>query len=183
MVNNDDVLDVRQAAQYLRTSPQTLRRLARRRQIPGFKVGGQWRFKKSILDRWAESQRALPGDATILVVDDEEPIRDTVRRILEKEGFKVVTAARGAEALEIMRRGVPDAIILDLKMPGMDGPSLLGEIRREWNGVRVIILTGYPDSELMKRALIHSPITLLAKPAPPEQIVEAVRGTLGLGRK
>jgi len=68
-------------------------------------------------------------------------------------------------------------------MPGMDGPTLLGEIRREWNGVRVIILTGYPDSELMNRALVHSPITLLVKPASPEQIVEAVRGVLGLGRK
>ena len=70
-------------------------------------------------------------------------------------------------------------MFLDLKLPGIDGPSLLAEIRNGWGNVPVIVITGFPDGELMERALSHGPVTLVSKPATPSQILDAVKGILG----
>lgn len=173
-----DLLDVREAAAYLKLNEQTVRRLARERQIPGFKVGGSWRFKRSVLDRWTDSQHTESGKAKILVVDDDKAILEFVVLTLAKEGFEVTKASGGEQALELMRQDVPDLVILDLKIPGMDGPAVLKEIRRRWGRLPVVILTGYPDSELMHRALQHSPLLVLAKPAGREQILHAIEQAL-----
>ena len=178
MAETDDVLDAREAAQYLRINEQTVRRLARDNEIPAFKVGGSWRFKKSSLDRWAISQEMRPKTKgqRILVVDDDEDVRHVVRRALEREGFTVTTAAGGNEVVAMLDENPPNLIFLDLKMPDVDGPTLLKRIRAAWGHVQVIVLTGYPESDLMERALEHGPITLLSKPSTPKQIVQAVQG-------
>lgn len=182
MFENHDVLDARQAAAYLRLNAQTVRRLARQNLLPAFKVGGSWRFRKSSLDRCAESQHRPPRkQGHILVVDDEQAVLDFVRHTLEREGFRVSTAAGGAEALELVRQEAPDLVVLDLKMPGMDGPTTLKEIRKAHAALPVIIITGYPDSDLMAEALRYSPVLLLPKPVPPRQLLEAVRLVLREG--
>ena len=174
MANNVEVLDAREAAGYLRINEQTVRRLAREGVIPAFKVGGVWRFKKSVLDAWAESQGTPRTGQRVLVVDDEEPILELLRRILSKEGFAVETTASGKRALDLIRQSAPDVVLLDLKIPDLDGATVLAEIRRNWGPLPVVILTGYPESELVSQALKFSPITLLAKGASDAQIVEAV---------
>ncbi len=178
MAETDDVLDAREAAQYLRINEQTVRRLARDNEIPAFKVGGSWRFKKSSLDRWAVSQEMRPKTRgrRIIVVDDDEQVRHVVRRSLEREGFTVATASGGKEVLSMLDEDPPSLIFLDLKMPDVDGPTLLRKIRVAWGAVQVIVLTGPPESDLLERALEHGPITLLAKPSTPSQIVQAVQG-------
>jgi len=177
-----DILDAREAARYLKLNEQTIRRLARANKIPAFKVGGSWRFKKDLLDRWVEHQHASGRRRYVLAVDDEPIVLDFIRPLLEAEGFEVATASDGPSALELMRRHLPELVMLDLKMPGMDGPALLREIRARWRRLPVIILTGYMDSELMTRALPFAPVTVLAKPSDPEQVVAAVRAALGMGR-
>jgi excisionase family DNA binding protein len=179
MGQDSDVLDAREAARYLKLNEQTVRRLARESQVPAFKVGGTWRFKKSILDRWAESQHLASHAKTVVVVDDEEPIREFVRRVLEQEGYNARTAGDGVEALECMKETPPDCVLLDLKMQGMSGPETLKQIREGWGAVPVVLLTGYPEVALMHRALQYAPITLLAKPVTRDQIVEAVESLLG----
>ena len=179
MADDREMLDAHQAAEYLGLNAQTVRLLARENGIPAFKVGGSWRFKRSFLDRWAESQQQTRrGPMHILVVDDDEPVCDWVREVLESEEFSVSAASGGAEALELMRAEVPDLVMLDLKMPEMDGPATLRKIRQHYGSLPVVILTGYPDSELMTRALEYSPITLLAKPATAEQILKTVSAIL-----
>ncbi len=74
-----------------------------------------------------------------------------------------------------MERQVPDVLLIDLEMPGMNGAEVLKEIRQNWGPVPVIVHTGYPDSELMRRALESSPFTVLAKPSAEHQLVETVR--------
>ena len=184
MRDSTDILNAGQAAGYLKINKQTLRRLAREGKIPAFKVGGTWRFSVSWLDRWAESQQRGRAQVNILVVDDEPIVRMSVSDVLRRAGFNVATASGGVEALELMRQEVPDLVLLDLKMPGMDGPTTLQKIRQEYGPIPVVILTGYPDSELMNRALSCSPIMLLAKPPTNEQIVETVEKGLrgGAGR-
>jgi CheY-like chemotaxis protein len=93
--------------------------------------------------------------ATILVIDDEPGIRDLLDTLLTRKGFDVVLADGGHKGLEIFRRARPDAVVLDLKMPGMDGLMVLREIRLLNPTQPVIILTGAgsPQSEQQIRAL------------------------------
>ncbi len=181
MADNDDVLDARDAAAYLRINEQTVRRLARDDEIPSFKVGGSWRFKKSSLDAWAgmQEQRSRVGAKRILVIDDDPGIRRVVQRSLERNGLTVDTAGGSDEVLPIIEDERPDLIFLDLKLPGLDGPSLLAKIRDGWGNVPVVVITGFPDGELMERALNHGPVTLVSKPATPSQILDTVKGILG----
>ncbi len=185
MADVDEVLDVQAAAAYLKLNDQTLRRFAREGQVPAFRLGGRWRFKRSVLDAWAEArheggQNGANGATTVLVVDDEQAILDPVSRVLESEGFSVAMALDGSDALEQIQRQIPDLVLLDLTMNGMDGPTTLREIRSRWRDLPVIVLTGYPDSVLMQQALKFSPLILLAKPADPEKILIAVNHALGL---
>ncbi|MFH0963335.1 MAG: response regulator [Planctomycetota bacterium] len=183
MVDQGDVLDADQAAQYLGIHAETLRRLARESRVPAYKVGGGWRFNRSTLYRWAESQHAAYRRRSILVVDDDPTVCDVFRRTLEGAGYFVTTAASGREALEDLERVSRDLVLLDLKMPGMGGPAALREIRKRHGSLPVIIVTGYPESDLMVEAMRYSPIMLLAKPVEPDRILEAVRmaftGTAG----
>jgi CheY-like chemotaxis protein len=113
--------------------------------------------------------------AHILIVDDDSEVREALRLLLEGGGFDVVTVAGGSEALQQMGQKTPNVVVLDLKMVGLDGPSTLKEIRKTLGPIPVIVHTGYPDSDLMQRALESSPFTLLAKPCPPKRFVETVR--------
>ena len=81
----------------------------------------------------------------ILVIDDEESVRFLFREELEYEGYKVVTAAGGAEGLRLAAKEKPDLVILDVKMPDIDGFEVLEKIKERNIATRVIITTGYPD--------------------------------------
>jgi len=81
----------------------------------------------------------------ILVVDDEEGIRQLYKEELEDEGYEVELAERGEEALEKISRAKPDAVILDLKMPGMGGLDVLERIREQDKDLPVIISTAYGE--------------------------------------
>jgi len=173
---SNDVLDTAEAATFLRLNEQTVRRLARDREIPAFKVGGVWRFRRSQLERWAAAQQPPePRPGRILVVDDEASVREVIEQLLSAAGYEVVVAANGHEALALMPRVRADIVLLDLAMPGLDGPDTLRLLRAGWQDVPVVVLTGYPDSGLLSRALNYSPFTLLAKPFRPERLVETIR--------
>jgi DNA-binding response OmpR family regulator len=81
----------------------------------------------------------------ILVVDDEEGIRQLYQEELEEEGYKVELAERGEEALEKISKARPDAVILDLKMPGIGGLKVLERIREQDKDLPVIISTAYGE--------------------------------------
>jgi len=111
----------------------------------------------------------------IFIVDDDHRIREVLRLLLEDQNFEVTTAAGGIEALQLMDQKTPDVVVLDLMMTGLDGASTLKEIRMKWGFIPVIVYTGYPDGDLMQKAMESSPFTLLAKPCPPNRFVETVR--------
>jgi CheY-like chemotaxis protein len=112
--------------------------------------------------------------SNVLVVDDDPAILSLFSSLLSAEQYNVRTARNGLEALEEIRRQVPDILLLDLVMPEMDGAATLNEIRKNWQ-IPVIVHTGHADSTLMKQALAFSPFTLLAKPCSPEQLLETIR--------
>jgi DNA-binding NtrC family response regulator len=84
----------------------------------------------------------------ILVIDDEQGIRDLLDTLLRRKGYVVVLAESGRKGLELFRRDHPDVIILDMKMPGMDGLTVLQEIRSLDPRQPVIILTGAGTAEM-----------------------------------
>ena len=178
--SSNEVLDIAGAARYLKTHPETIRRLARTGKIPAYKVGRMWRINRSTLERWATDQHMLR--ARVLVVDDEESIRDLMRRTLEPAGYDVTCAATGDEALECMRREAPDVVLLDLRLPGMSGPTVLKHIRMSFGSLPVIIVTGHPDGDLMVQAMKHTPLLMLHKPVSPDRVVQSVRMILNGAR-
>jgi DNA-binding response OmpR family regulator len=92
--------------------------------------------------------------AKILVIDDEPGIRDLLDTLLSRKGYDVILADSGQKGLEVFHRARPDAIVLDLKMPGMDGLSVLQQVRRLNPTQSVIILTGAGlEAEQQVRAL------------------------------
>jgi signal transduction histidine kinase/ActR/RegA family two-component response regulator len=120
-------------------------------------------------------KQAATKTAYVLVVDDDSDVRKALRLALEDNGFDVATVEGGSEALQQIGRKTPDVVVLDLMMAGMDGPSTLKEIRKNLGPIPVIVHTGYPDGDLMQRAMESSPFTLLAKPCLPKRFVETVR--------
>ena len=93
--------------------------------------------------------------AKVLVIDDEEGIRNLLDTLLSRKGYDVVLADGGRKGLELFRRERPDVVVLDLKMPEMDGMTVLAQIRNADQKLPVIILTGAgtPETERQVYAL------------------------------
>jgi two-component system alkaline phosphatase synthesis response regulator PhoP len=129
-------------------------------------------------------------DKTILVVDDEPNVREYLGTVLEDAGFKVVTAADGEEALEVIRRERPDFISLDLIMPKKSGHKLLYELKKDksLSRIPVLIVTAHAHDELGKGSLedllsnrvMSGPGTYLEKPINPLSYVRSIQRALGI---
>lgn len=117
----------------------------------------------------------------ILVVDDEKTERDTLADILQLEGFQVQVAADGPTTLEFLRRDAFDLILLDLKMPGMDGLEVLRQAALMAPDTQIILLTAHGSLESAIEALRFGAHDYLLKPCPPDQIVRSVQS--GLARR
>lgn len=114
--------------------------------------------------------------SNLLLVDDDPAMREILSSILQRAKFDVSTAEDGRQALQQIRRHVPDVILMDLEMPGMDGPTTLQEIRRQWGALPVVLHTGHVDGPLLSRALEWAPFTVLSKPCPMDQLVQTMCG-------
>ncbi len=107
---------------------------------------------------------------SILVVDDEDSIREGSERILTRMGYQVYKASRGSEGLEILERHPISIVLLDLKMPGMDGMEVLGHIQKLNPEILVIIITGYATLETAIDAMKQGAYDFIAKPFEPDQL-------------
>ena len=175
------LMTVQEVAAYLRVTEKTIYRLLKRGRIPATKVGHQWRFDKSSIDGWLQ-RKSVGGNATILVVDDEEVIRLLFKETLEELGHKVITAEAGSEGLDLVKQRDFALVFLDLKMPGMDGAEIFRQIRTIKPELPVTIITGYPDSALMARALAQGPFGVMNKPFSESDIVAAVNSFLHIAQ-
>jgi len=114
----------------------------------------------------------------ILIVDDEDVVRLSYAMILARENCQAQTAWDGDEALRAMRARPFDVVLLDLRMPGAGGMSVLKAIKQDWPDCEVVIITGYPTLESAKEAVRLGAYDYLAKPVGPDEVIEAARGAL-----
>jgi two-component system, cell cycle sensor histidine kinase and response regulator CckA len=123
----------------------------------------------------------LTGQGTILLVEDEEAVRAFGARALSARGYSVLEAASGREALDIIEQrmrektGAIDLVVSDVVMPEMDGPTLLGELRRRYPTMKIIFVSGYAEDAFKKNLPDGEDFTFLPKPFSLKQLVEAVK--------
>ena len=106
----------------------------------------------------------MKSDISILVVDDEEILRDLLVKILTREGYRVDTAFDGEKALVLLRENRYDLIISDIKMPKLNGFELLKIIKQKYPDLGVIMMTAYGDSFTVKDALLLGADEYITKP-------------------
>ena len=176
---DSEVLTTKEAAVFLRAHVETVRRLATRGAIPSFKVGKDWRFRKEALIRWSEEQRSPSKKPLVLIVDDDEGICRALSRVVAGIGCRMSCATDGAEGLALVAKEEPDVILLDLMMLNMNGPQFLEKLRATHPDLPVVIVTAYPDSELMTEAIKHGPLMLLSKPFEASQVQKLVTLVVG----
>jgi two-component system, NtrC family, response regulator AtoC len=111
----------------------------------------------------------------ILVVDDDDALRESLELFLASEGFEVAAAAEGAQALAQLERAPFDVVLCDLRMPGIDGFELLPQLLRIVPGLTVILMSAYGTRDLAIEALKRGAYDYLAKPFPPSEALLAIR--------
>ena len=112
----------------------------------------------------------------ILIVDDDEVVRLSYLRSLRNERRKVEVAEDGAKAINAMEQQPFDVVLLDLRMPGMDGITVLKTIKERWPESEVVIITAYPSVETAVEAVRLGAFDYLTKPVGPDEVINATDG-------
>ena len=192
---NDEIfLTTEEVLEYIQVNLRTVYRLIKAGKIPAVRVGRQWRFRKRDIDAWLDAQRprgdraaAAPSDRParaadrprVLVVDDEASIRELLSKTLALAEYDVDTAPDGRAAIERLRLGHYDLLIADLKMPGLDGLSLIREAKRLKADLPVIIITGFSTESSAIEAVNLGVAGYLTKPFRVPQVLAAAARALG----
>lgn len=117
---------------------------------------------------------------TVLIIDDEKPILDSLFSILTDEGFRILKATDGNEGLSIFEREKPDVVLLDVWMPGMDGLQILSRIKKKDNKAIVIVISGHGTISTAVEAVKRGAYDFLEKPLSIEKVLEVIYRGLGL---
>jgi excisionase family DNA binding protein len=194
---DETFLTTEEVLEYLQVNLRTVYRLIKAGKIPAVRVGRQWRFRKRDIDAWLDSQRPRGGGARptpaaparptpagngrprVLVVDDEASIRDLLAKTLALAEYDVDVAPDGRSALERMRLYPYDLLIADLKMPGMDGLTVIREAKRYKADLPVIIITGFSTESSAIEAVNLGVAGYLTKPFRVPQVLAAAAKALG----
>ncbi|MCP4649600.1 MAG: response regulator [PVC group bacterium] len=171
----ENLMDITQVAEYLQMNKMTIYKLARQGKIPAFKVASEWRFRKDLIDSWLMSQlkdkpeleqfqaiHSPKAGKTVLIVDDDQTIQDYFERVLKE--YRVIKASNGTQALELVQKERPDLVLLDIRMPGIDGIETLKRIKEIDSDISVIMLSAHRTLQTNLEAAKLGAYTSLAKP-------------------
>jgi len=199
----DDVfLTTEEVLEYLQINLRTVYRLIKAGRIPAVRVGRQWRFRKADIDLWLESQQTMAPEAghrrasqvpagapeadgrppkhpRVMVVDDEASIRDLLSKTLALAEYDVDAVPDGRTAVGRLRAGPYDLLITDLKMPGMDGLTLIREARQLAPSLPVVVITAYSTEASAIEAINLGVSGYLTKPFRITKILATAAKALG----
>ena len=168
-----DLMTVKEVAEYLKLNYMTVYKLAQKGRIPASKIGGNWRFKKELLDEWIAKQSTVV-EGSVLVVDDDPGVREMLSDIISEQRYRVVAVENGERAIEEMEQQHFDLIFLDLVLPGMSGAEALSAIKQKDEKVIVAIITGYGDDPVALEAMSLGPLLMIRKPFKVDDILEVI---------
>src|SRR5256886_16162321 len=114
----------------------------------------------------------------ILVIDDESAIRDSLRMTLEYEGYEFFGAATGQEGLALVEREAPDLVLLDVKMPGMDGLEVLDRLRNMNESLPIVVISGHGTISTAVEATKKGAFDFIEKPFASERVLVSLRNAL-----
>jgi|GEM_PF-978567 len=120
------------------------------------------------------------GDETILLAEDNTAVRELARAVLEKRGYRVITAENGAEALDLLSRyeGSVDLLLTDVVMPGINGRELYDRVAERFPKLKVVYISGYPDSVALRRGALEQVESLIPKPFSTDSLVRTIQRML-----
>ncbi|HET7618693.1 MAG TPA: response regulator [Vicinamibacterales bacterium] len=191
---DESFLTTEEVLDYLQVNLRTVYRLIKAGKIPAVRVGRQWRFRQRDIDAWLESQRPRgsrpapapartttppAGRPRVLVVDDEASIRDLLAKTLALAEYDVDLAPDGRTALDRLRIVPYDLLITDLKMPGVDGLTVIREARRLKADLPVIIITGFSTEASAIEAVNLGVSGYLTKPFRVPRVLAVAAKALG----
>ncbi|MBV8258348.1 MAG: response regulator [Actinobacteria bacterium] len=173
-------LTLGQAARFLGVAQSTIRKWSDQGRVPAFYTpGGHRRYRRSDLEAFLD--RSGPGRAKegplVLLVDDDERVRELVRVTLELEGYSVSEAGSAEEGMEAIERRKPDLILLDVMMPHVDGWEMLRRIqeRHGAGAIPVVMFSGQVDGDTQRDAESRGATGFVGKPFDLQQLVDQTK--------
>ena len=192
---DDSFLTTDEVLKYLQVNLRTVYRLIKAGKLPAVRVGRQWRFRKRDVDNWLDTNRpralrAVPSPSKassaapssrprILVVDDEAAIRELLAKTLALADYDVDVAPEGRTAVERLRGSSYDLLITDLRMPGVDGLSVIREARLFRPDLPVVIITGFSTETRAIEAINLGVAGYLTKPFRVPKVLAVAAKALG----
>jgi excisionase family DNA binding protein len=178
-----DWLTLGQAAKYLGVAQSTIRKWSDQRRLPAFYTpGGHRRYRRGDLDAFLERSgagtRSTEGPL-VLIVDDDDKLREFVRVNLEMEGYTVREAASAREGLDALEEQSPDLVLLDVMMPEMDGWEMLRQLheRHGMGAIPVIVFSGQVEEDAGEVAA-RGAQAFIGKPFSPQSLIERTKALL-----
>ena len=119
----------------------------------------------------------------VLIIDDEQSVRDSLSSVLATYGFRAASCSRASEALELIRKSVPDCVVLDVRMPEMDGLALQRVLAQTAANLPVIMITGHADIAMAVHAMRNGAYDFIEKPIDDEQLVASINAAIDQRRQ
>ena len=182
--SDPDWLTLGQAAKYLGVAQSTIRKWSDQGRVPAFYTpGGHRRYRRPDLDNFLN--RSGPGGSMqqgplVLIVDDDERVREYVRVNLEMEGYAVREAGSAEEGLGVLEEVSPDLILLDVMMPEVDGWEMLRRVqeRHGVGAIPVVMFSGKVNEQSVDEATARGAQGFVGKPFDPQQLIEHAKQLL-----
>jgi excisionase family DNA binding protein len=173
-----DWLTLGQAAKFLGVAQSTIRKWSDQGRVPAFYTpGGHRRYRRRDLEAFLD--RSGPGGRTggplVLVVDDDEQLREFMRINLELEGYSVREAGGAEEALAAIEDQAPELVLLDVVMPGVDGWQMLQRMQERYGSIPVIMFSGKVDESSAADAERRGARGFIGKPFDPQQLIDRAK--------
>jgi excisionase family DNA binding protein len=170
-----NLITVKETAEYLNIPLPTVYYLVQRGQLPAVQIGGRWRVKKDLLDSEVLRKEGQGTQPTVLVVDDEPGLQSMFKLFLKKTGFARVVVGTGKEALTALEKQRFDLCFLDLQLPDITGDEVYRLAKQMQPDLPIVIITGYPDSQMLDNILRYGAVTVLKKPLQVDVLQQALK--------